>query len=60
MDSKDLEQSVKASIEMLSVIKEKLPYNSDEVNNKSLLNVTTFINNIVLNNNGKQLLLFSE
>jgi len=60
MVNKDLDVMIEASLEMLKNIKEKSPYNSDEVNNKALLNTSKFINNIVLNNNGKQLLLFND
>lgn len=60
MEVNDLQASVQASIEMLKEVESRLNYNSDEVNNKALLNVSTFLNNIVLQNNGKQLLLFDE
>jgi len=60
MDTNDLEASIKASVEMLKNIEDHVHYNSDEVNNKALLNVSTFLNNVVLKNNGKQLLLFDD
>ena len=60
MDNSDLRASIKASVDMLNNIEDHIHYNSDEVNNKALLNVSTFINNVVLKNNGKQLLLFDD
>jgi len=60
MSDNELREHISSITLMLDVIKEQIPHNSQNVINKSLLNVTTFINNIIIHNDGKQLLLFPD
>lgn len=60
MTDNELAEHIESITSMLDIIKEQVPLNTQNVTNKSLINVTTYINNVVLHNEGKQLLLFED
>ena len=60
MTDNELADHIESTTLMLEAIKEQIPFNTQNVTNKALVNVTTFINNVVVHNEGKQLLLFED
>ena len=53
MVDNEFKQHVSSTISMLDVVKNESKNNSTKVNNDSLINVITFIKNIVYNNDDK-------